>query len=100
MIRVTQGPSKLSVIGADGVLHEIDGTVTVTAKAPWQMETDGVTLRCGCCGLPWARLVDGSLVVESRHGGAVHINTVSVAALAALAPGNGATNGETWGYSD
>ena len=66
------------------------------------IDLDGseTALRCGCCGLPWAVVtLDGMLVVESRHSGHVHINTVSVAALAALAAGNGASNGETWGYS-
>lgn len=60
----------------------------------------GTVLHCGCCGLPWATVTpDGVLVVESRHGGRVHENRLSVAALAALAAGNGATSGETWGYS-
>lgn len=65
-------------------------------------EPEPVVLRCGCCGLPWARLENGALVVESRHSGQVHVNRLSVEALAALVAGNGATgatNGETWGYS-
>ncbi len=65
------------------------------------IDLDGseIALRCGCCGLPWAMVTrDGRLVVESRHSGRVHINTVSVAALAALVAEPGATDGETWGY--
>lgn len=78
------------------VTIEIDG---VTFPAITE-HASGTTLHCGCCGLPWATVTpDGVLVVESRHGGRVHENRLSVAALAALAAGNGETNGETWGYS-
>ena len=38
-------------------------------------------LKCHQCGLPWARLQGGSLVVESRHHGEKHVNAVAIADL-------------------
>lgn len=85
MKSITHGPAKLSFVDEAGVEHEIVGTVTVTADdPPPAVEPGGVVLRCGVCGLPWARLEDGTLVVESRHGGEVHVNRISVAALSAM----------------
>lgn len=43
-----------------------------------------IILRCACCGLPFACIVDSQLVIESRHGGEVHVNTISLAGLAAV----------------
>ncbi len=37
-----------------------------------------VTLRCKCCGLPFARIVNGALIIESRHHGEKHENSVSI----------------------
>lgn len=34
--------------------------------------------RCRVCGLPFARLQNGSLLVESKHHGEKHVNVVSV----------------------
>lgn len=45
-------------------------------------KTAEIPLRCAVCGLPWATVRGGVLMVESRHGGKVHVNTISLAALA------------------
>lgn len=37
----------------------------------------GDTLRC-VCGLPWARLQGDRLVVQSKHRGKLHMNSISV----------------------
>ena len=42
-----------------------------------------VVLRCVECGLPWAEIQNGSLVVKSRHRGQVHVNAISVCDLLA-----------------
>jgi hypothetical protein len=41
----------------------------------------GVALRCDCpgCRSPWARFVDGELVVVSEHHGRKHVNRLSLA---------------------
>lgn len=36
------------------------------------------SLRCAECGLPFARLQGGCLVIQSVHGGEKHFNWVSV----------------------
>lgn len=41
-------------------------------------------LRCECCGLPFARLVNGAIIVESRHHGERHQNVVAVDELVKL----------------
>jgi hypothetical protein len=41
----------------------------------------GVTLRCATCELPFARVQNGVLIVESRHHGQIHVNTIPIAAL-------------------
>ncbi|OQA21110.1 MAG: hypothetical protein BWY63_01371 [Chloroflexi bacterium ADurb.Bin360] len=38
-------------------------------------------LRCTVCGLPWARIENGVLIVESRHHGERHVNVIPVTAL-------------------
>lgn len=43
-----------------------------------------VVLRCGQCGLPWAKISNGVLVVESRHHGDRHVNVISLAELERL----------------
>ena len=43
-----------------------------------------VVLRCGQCGLPWAKISNGVLVVESRHHGDRHVNVISLDELARL----------------
>lgn len=35
-------------------------------------------LRCAICGLPWAKIRDGVLIVESRHHGEIHVNVIAV----------------------
>jgi hypothetical protein len=40
-----------------------------------------VVLRCGQCGLPWAKICNGVLVVESRHHGDRHVNVISLEEL-------------------
>jgi len=44
-----------------------------------------VILRCAECGLPWARLQDGVLIVESRHHGETHVNALPARRLLAMA---------------
>ena len=39
-------------------------------------------LRCGCCGMPFARLEGGRLIVVSAHHGQSHTSSVAVAELA------------------
>lgn len=36
----------------------------------------GAALRCGCCGLPFARVQNGCLVVQSSHHGESHVNVI------------------------
>jgi hypothetical protein len=43
-----------------------------------------VVLRCGQCGLPWAKICNGVLVVESRHHGDRHVNAMALEALMRL----------------
>jgi hypothetical protein len=38
-------------------------------------------LRCTVCGLPWARIENGVLIVESRHHGERHVNVIPVTVL-------------------
>ena len=40
-----------------------------------------VVLRCGQCGLPWAKISNGVLVVESRHHGDRHVNVIALEEL-------------------
>ena len=40
-----------------------------------------ITLRCACCGLPFARLEEDKLVVASRYKGVMQVNEMSVEAL-------------------
>ena len=54
-------------------MEEIDGLVT-PAPVPKVKEL----LRCAECGLPFARLQGGCLVIQSVHGGEKHFNWVSV----------------------
>lgn len=41
-------------------------------------------LRCPTCGLPYARLSGNVLIIESRHHGEKHTNTITVDKLAEL----------------
>jgi len=43
-----------------------------------------VVLRCGQCGLPWAKICNGVLVVESRHHGDRHVNVIALDEIARL----------------
>jgi len=36
-----------------------------------------ITLRCSC-GTPWAKIINGCLVVESRHRGEKHTNVLAL----------------------
>ena len=42
-----------------------------------------VTLRCNC-GTPWAKIINGVLVVESRHRGEKHTNVLALEELRRL----------------
>lgn len=44
-----------------------------------------IVLRCACCGLPWAKVCNGVLIVESRHHGGVHVNVIAVNELERVA---------------
>lgn len=48
-------------------------------------EFAGVPLRCSKCGLPFARVQNGVLIIESKHRGETHVNVIAVADLAELA---------------
>ena len=39
-----------------------------------------IVLRCKC-GLPWATVQNGQLVVQSKHFGQCHVNKISLAEL-------------------
>lgn len=49
------------------------------------MSNEDVILRCAVCNLPWAKIRNGVLIVESRHHGAVHQNVIALDVLARLA---------------
>ncbi len=40
-----------------------------------------LVLRCGQCGLPWAKVCNGVLLVESRHHGDRHVNAIALEEL-------------------
>jgi hypothetical protein len=42
-----------------------------------------IVLRCNC-GTPWAKIVNGCLVVESRHRGEKHVNVLAMEELRRL----------------
>ena len=50
-----------------------------------------VVLRCQCgqCGLPYARLQNGCIIIESRHHGETHQNVMPIATLAEMAKAQG-----------
>jgi hypothetical protein len=56
------------------------------------MFSTDLVLKCECCGLPFARLVNGCIVVESRHHGEKHQNAIAVDELVKLRQG-GAPDG-------
>ena len=37
---------------------------------------DPVVLRCAYCGLPWAKVQNGVLIVESHHHSDKHVNVI------------------------
>ena len=45
-----------------------------------------ITLHCGedGCTLPWARVQNGCLVVQSRHNGMTHTNAIPIDKLAEI----------------
>ncbi len=38
-------------------------------------------LRCADCGLPWATIQNGCIVVQSLHSGRKHFNAISITEL-------------------
>ncbi len=42
------------------------------------------TFQCSCCKLPFARIQNGVLIIESRHHGEKHTNVISLADLIQL----------------
>jgi len=47
-----------------------------------------IVLRCAICNLPWAKIRNGVLIVESRHHGAVHVNVIAVDEVAQMRRAN------------
>lgn len=45
----------------------------------------GIPLRCSACGLPFARIQNGVLIIESKHHGQTHVNAVSLMSIVELA---------------
>ena len=45
--------------------------------------SEAVDLRCRTCDVPFATLQNGAIVVESRHHGQKHTNTIAIADLLA-----------------
>lgn len=37
--------------------------------------------KCACCGLPFARIENGVLIIESRHHGEKHTNVIPLSDL-------------------
>jgi hypothetical protein len=37
---------------------------------------EAVVLRCAYCGLPWAKVQNGVLIVESHHHSDKHVNVI------------------------
>ena len=50
-----------------------------------QNQNGVVVLRCAECGLPFGRVQNGVLIVESRHHGETHTNAIAVQRLQRLA---------------
>ncbi len=48
------------------------------------MDSSVIVLRCTECGLPWAKIVNGVLVVESRHHGEKHTSVIAITELEKL----------------
>lgn len=46
-----------------------------------------IKLGCHICGRPWGYIYNGTLVVESRHGGETHSNVISLQILSQLLAG-------------
>ena len=44
-------------------------------------------LHCAC-GLPWAHISNGALIVESRHNGKLHANSIPLSKLLAAIRGS------------
>lgn len=42
---------------------------------------EAVVLRCAYCGLPWAKVQNGVLIVESHHHSDKHVNVIPLADL-------------------
>jgi len=40
-----------------------------------------IVLQCASCVLPWARIENDVLIVESRHHGAIHVNVIPIQEL-------------------
>lgn len=46
-----------------------------------------IKLGCHVCGRPWGYIYNGTLIVESRHGGDTHSNVLSLQLLGQLLNG-------------
>lgn len=47
-----------------------------------------IKLACPGCGRAWGHVIDGSLVIESKHGGDKHTNAINAVTLLALLRGS------------
>jgi hypothetical protein len=48
------------------------------------MTTDRRVLRCRYCGLPFAALQNGVLIIESKHNSTKHVNVLTLEVLQQL----------------
>jgi hypothetical protein len=48
------------------------------------IKNESIVLKCSCCGYPFAIVVNGVLVIKSRHHGEQHTNTISLVDLVKL----------------
>ena len=48
---------------------------------------DSIPLPCTTCGLPFGRIENGCLVIESRHHGEKHVNVMALTKVIELAGG-------------
>lgn len=50
--------------------------------------TECLVLRCKECGLPFAQIQGGALIIQSVHSGQKHVNVISIAELFKLVTGD------------
>lgn len=55
-----------------------------TGKMATNSHKPAIILRCSGCNLPWAKLHNGYLTIESRHHGQKHTNVITIDELVQL----------------